>query len=90
MISFRPLMNSERFLHRESIAYASATFPGSRLFQLPQRGALFELQFPERMEVKGDGSQLLLLPSGFSLTSDLMRASKIGWEYDSLAQSSCY
>ena len=34
MISFRPSMNSERFLHRESIAYPSATFPGSRVFQL--------------------------------------------------------
>jgi hypothetical protein len=26
-------MNSDRFLHRESIVYASATFAGSRLFQ---------------------------------------------------------
>src|SRR5437899_990159 len=33
MISFRPLTNSERFLHRESIAYARATFPGSQVFQ---------------------------------------------------------
>src|SRR6476660_8959001 len=33
MISFRPLMNSDRFLQRESIAYARATFAGSRVFQ---------------------------------------------------------
>src|ERR1700693_889420 len=33
MISFRPLMNSDRFLHRESIVYARATFAGSRVFQ---------------------------------------------------------
>src|SRR6266446_98820 len=31
--SFRPLMNSDRFLHRESIVYARPTFAGSRLFQ---------------------------------------------------------
>src|SRR5580704_6715588 len=34
MISFRPLMNSDRFLQRESIAYARATFAGSRVFQV--------------------------------------------------------
>src|SRR5437016_5919263 len=33
MISFRPLMNSDRFLQRESIVYARATFAGSRVFQ---------------------------------------------------------
>src|SRR5882724_10917561 len=33
MISFRPLRNSDRFLQRESIAYASATFAGARVFQ---------------------------------------------------------
>src|SRR5450631_2503982 len=33
MISLRPLMNSDRFLQRESIAYARATFEGSRVFQ---------------------------------------------------------
>src|SRR5580704_942782 len=33
MISFRPFMNSDRFLHRESIVYAKATFAGSRVFQ---------------------------------------------------------
>src|SRR5260370_18153296 len=33
MTSFRPLMNSDRFLHRESIVYARATFAGSRAFQ---------------------------------------------------------
>src|SRR5260370_3357790 len=33
MISFRPLRNSDRFLQRESIAYARATFAGSRVFQ---------------------------------------------------------
>src|SRR5712672_1018038 len=33
MISFRPLTNSERFLHRESIAYARAAVAGSRVFQ---------------------------------------------------------
>src|ERR1700730_8794557 len=32
MISFRPLMNSDRFLQRESIAYARATLAGSRVF----------------------------------------------------------
>src|SRR5882724_6831716 len=31
--SFRPLMNSDRFRHRESIVYARATFAGSRVFQ---------------------------------------------------------
>src|SRR6266852_5442165 len=31
--SFRPLMNSDRFHHRESIVYAKATFAGSRVFQ---------------------------------------------------------
>src|SRR5882672_7859461 len=41
MISFRPLMNSERFLHRESIAYARATFPGSRVFQLSSASRTF-------------------------------------------------
>src|SRR4051812_31943845 len=33
VISSRPLMNSDRFLYRESIVYARATFAGSRLFQ---------------------------------------------------------
>src|SRR6266480_1453313 len=33
MISFRPLMNSDRFLQRESIVYPRATFAGSRVFQ---------------------------------------------------------
>src|SRR5882672_185965 len=33
MISFRPLMNSDRFLQCESIVYARATFAGSRVFQ---------------------------------------------------------
>src|SRR5581483_843004 len=33
MISCRPFGNSARFLQRESIAYANATFSGSRVFQ---------------------------------------------------------
>jgi hypothetical protein len=33
MISFRLLINSDRFLQRESIAYARATLAGSRVFQ---------------------------------------------------------
>ena len=32
MISFRPWMNSDRFLQRESIVYARDTFAGSRVF----------------------------------------------------------
>src|SRR5579863_8261215 len=33
MISFRPLMKSDRFLQRESTVYPKATFAGSRVFQ---------------------------------------------------------
>src|SRR5260221_14783989 len=33
MISFRPLMNSDRFLQRDSTVYPRATFAGSRVFQ---------------------------------------------------------
>src|SRR5882762_9245014 len=41
MISFRPLMNSDRFLQRESIAYARATFAGSRVFQASSASRTF-------------------------------------------------
>src|SRR6267154_741596 len=61
-MSSLPLTNSERFLHRESIEYARATFSGSRVFQPSSArrtfwialssvkggkgGALSSLQFP--------------------------------------------
>src|SRR6266853_2538556 len=41
MISFRPLINSDRFLQRESIAYAKATFAGSRVFQASSASRTF-------------------------------------------------
>ena len=41
MISFRPLMNSDRFLQPESIAYARATFAGSRVFQASSASRTF-------------------------------------------------
>src|SRR5258706_14131841 len=41
MISFRPLMNSDRFLQRESIVYARATFAESRVFQAPSARRTF-------------------------------------------------
>src|SRR4051794_22330644 len=41
MISSRPLMNSDRFLQRESIAYARATFAGSRVFQASSASRTF-------------------------------------------------
>src|ERR1700737_1503867 len=41
MISFRPLMNSDRFLQRESIAYARATLAGSRVFQASSASRTF-------------------------------------------------
>src|ERR1700724_911454 len=41
MISFRPLMNSDRFLQRESPAYARATFAGSRVFQASSASRTF-------------------------------------------------
>lgn len=41
MISSRPLMNSDRFLQRESIAYARATLAGSRVFQASSASRTF-------------------------------------------------
>src|ERR1700688_3742983 len=41
MISFRPLMNSDRFLQRESIVYARATLAGSRVFQASSASRTF-------------------------------------------------
>src|SRR6476660_7016063 len=41
MISFRPLMNSDRFLQWESIVYARATFEGSRVFQASSASRTF-------------------------------------------------
>src|SRR3982074_1358416 len=41
MISFRPLMNSARFLQRESVAYARATLAGSRVFQASSASRTF-------------------------------------------------
>src|ERR1700686_2007208 len=41
MISFRPLMNSDRFLQRESIAYARATLAGSPVFQASSASRTF-------------------------------------------------
>jgi hypothetical protein len=41
MISFRPLINSDRFLQRESITYAKATFAGSRVFQASSASRTF-------------------------------------------------
>src|ERR1700681_4744284 len=41
MISSRPLMKSDRFLQHESIAYARATFAGSRVFQASSASRTF-------------------------------------------------
>jgi hypothetical protein len=41
MISFRPLINSDQFLQRELIAYAKATFAGSRVFQASSASRTF-------------------------------------------------
>src|SRR6266478_5353582 len=40
-LSFRPLINSDRFLQRESIAYAKATVAGSRVFQASSASRTF-------------------------------------------------
>jgi len=53
MISFRPLMNSARFLHRESIAYARATSPGRERSSCLRRVAPFGSQTREVNGGKG-------------------------------------
>src|SRR5260370_38415765 len=56
MISFRPLRNSDRFLQRESIAYARATFAGSRVFQASSARRTFCVALSRVNGGKGGGA----------------------------------
>src|SRR6266404_6612935 len=87
MISFRPLMNSDRFLQRDSIAYARATFAGSRVFQASSASRAFCIALSRvnggsggRAGVVGVAmiSSPKLIPSAFPWTHVLGRRDLVG------------
>jgi len=61
MISFRPLTNSERFLHRESIAYARATLQIASIPSIFSEAHLC-IALSRVKGGKGGGRASLLLP----------------------------
>src|SRR5882724_11855107 len=88
MISFRPLMNSDRFLHRESIAYARATFAGSRVFQASSARRTFCVALSRVNGGKGGRAGVVAVDMisspwtdsfGISINSRLVRRSRLGW-----------
>ncbi len=62
MISFRPLMNSDRFLQRESIVYARATFAGSRVFQASSARRTFCIALSRVNGGKGGRAGVVAVP----------------------------
>jgi hypothetical protein len=66
MISSRPLTNSDRFLQRESIAYAKATFAGSRVFQASSARRTFCTALSRVNGGKGGRAGVVAVPTIFS------------------------
>src|SRR5256885_10210056 len=62
MISFRPLMDSDRFLQCESIVYARATFAGSRVFQASSARRTFCIALSRVNGGKGGRAGVVAVP----------------------------
>src|SRR6202047_1299222 len=69
-ISFRPLMNSDRFLQRESIAYPRATFAGSRVFQASSARRTFTIALSRVTGGKGGRGGVVTAAMMFSPRTD--------------------
>src|ERR1700724_512291 len=83
MISSRPLMNSDRFLQRESIAYARATFAGSRVFQASSASRTFCIALSRVNGGNGGradvvGVAMISFPGGVSINSRTRAGDLVG------------